>query len=607
VSAGVTRISSTAKVSTINGIATVSEESTHSAAKEPRVVAAVREYFDQLDRGMTVDREAFLARNPTIAPGLRSAIAEEEARRRRAAESPAAVELTGGSTGAFTRHGDTLPPPSRSDLPATASSLPVGTQLGRYRIVRVLGRGAMGTVYLAIDTQLDRQVALKTPQFDQDSDLLQRFHREARAAAALRHANICPIYDFGQIEEKHFISMAYIEGQTLAALIETGEQQPVKRVLTIALKIAQALQEAHDHGIVHRDLKPSNVMLDKRGEPIVMDFGLARQIAAPDNVRLTQSGILVGTPAFMSPEQIEGDLEKVGPASDQYSLGVLLYELFTQQLPFRGSSMAIIAQALVKEPPPPIQFRTDLDPRINTACLKMMAKAPEDRFASCGAVADELEAILEDRQSRPASSPAPAAPSASVSAERTAAKERRQSLAAQFLAKRPLSEQELVEVEKSARRQFDLHQFEKVVEIIGQARDDQLPARLQGLLSDARGKCAEIATLLMAIDEASRSGDRTTALQRVEALLRIQPRNPRACEMKAQLEVKPRAPDTEWTKRRTLWAALVAVVLVGLLILAAMMGRRSDEPDTSQPSISSPPAPPQTPSPDDAQRKGGGK
>jgi len=545
----------------------VAEESTHAESKDPSVASALREYFDLLDRGISVDRENFIAQNPEIAHRLRSAIDDEDARRLRGPAAPSAGELTGGSTGAFTRHGDTLPPPARSYSGIAACNFPPGAQVGRYRIVRILGRGAMGTVYLAIDTQLDRQVALKTPQFDQDSDLLQRFHREARAAAALRHPNICPIYDFGQIDGTQFISMAYIEGQTLAALMETEPLQPVKRSLGIARKIALALQEAHEEGIVHRDLKPSNVMLDKHGEPIVMDFGLARQTTGPDNVRLTQSGILVGTPAFMSPEQIEGDLDKIGPATDQYSLGVLLYELFTQQLPFRGSSMAIIAQALVKEPPPPIQFRSDLDPRINAACLKMMAKAPEDRFASLSEVAKELEAILENRDSKPTPSSADANPDPPLSPERVAAKQRRRSLAAQFLAKRSLSEEELAEVEKAARRHFDLRQYDKVVEALGQVPDHQRPARLQGLLADACSKTAEVAVLVTAIDEAERRGDRVAALEKSSVLLKIQPGHPRACEVQHQSNWRSFLAKISNTSPRTLWA----VVLVGLTLLAALI------------------------------------
>ncbi len=137
----------------------------------------------------------------------------------------------------------------------------------------------MGTVYLAEDTQIERQVALKTPHFTEDptGEQMERFYREARAAGNLRHPNICPIYDFGQIDGKHFISMAYIEGRPLSAFIQPDNQQPERQILLLVRKLASALQEAHDHGVVHRDLKPANIMVDKKGEPIIMDFGLAQQ------------------------------------------------------------------------------------------------------------------------------------------------------------------------------------------------------------------------------------------------------------------------------------------------------------------------------------------
>ena len=212
----------------------------------------------------------------------------------------------------------------------------------------------MGTVYLAEDTQLERQVALKTPHFTEDptGEQMERFFREARAAGNLRHPNICPIYDFGQIDGKHYISMAYIEGRPLSAFIQPDKPQTERQILIVIRKLALALQEAHDHGIVHRDLKPANIMVDKKGEPIIMDFGLARQARRDEDVRLTQTGNILGTPAFMSPEQVDGEPDKIGPPTDQYSLGVILYELLTGKLPFRGSVMAVMGQILTKEPVP---------------------------------------------------------------------------------------------------------------------------------------------------------------------------------------------------------------------------------------------------------------
>ena len=282
-------------------------------------------------------------------------------------------------------------------------------QFGRYRIIRALGKGAMGTVYLAEDTHIERQVALKTPHFTEDptGEQMERFFREARSAGNLRHPNICPIYDFGQIDGKHFITMAYIEGRPLSAFIQPDKPQSERQILIVIRKLALALQEAHDKGIVHRDLKPANIMVDTSGEPIIMDFGLARQASRGDDIRLTQTGNILGTPAFMSPEQVEGDPEKIGPPTDQYSLGVILYELLTGQLPFHGSVMAVMGQILTKEPPRPSQLRPEMDQRVETVCLKMMAKTPSERFASLKAVADELATILKSPASKPASKEKP--------------------------------------------------------------------------------------------------------------------------------------------------------------------------------------------------------
>ena len=181
-------------------------------------------------------------------------------------------------------------------------------QFGRYRVGKVLGRGGMGAVYLAHDTELDRPVALKVPHFARtgSSGARERFLREARAAAALSHPNICPVYDVGAIDSVPYLTMAYIEGRPLSDLVRSGPL-PLNQAAVLVRQMALALEEAHQRGIIHRDLKPSNVMLNHRDEPIIMDFGLARLTTSAD-ARLTAAGQMLGTPAYMPPEQVNGEL-----------------------------------------------------------------------------------------------------------------------------------------------------------------------------------------------------------------------------------------------------------------------------------------------------------
>ena len=218
----------------------------------------------------------------------------------------------------------------------TAGALP--EKFGRYSIKRKLGQGEMGAVYLALDTVLDREVALKIPFFGPEDgpDDVKRFYREARAMATLHHPNLCAVHDVGEQDGIHYLCMAYIKGRTLRDFLKAPKTYTVRQVASLMRRTALALEEAHCVGVVHRDLKPANIMIDKKGQPVIMDFGLARR-QKESEATLTQSGQILGTPAYMAPEQVEGDQSKVGPRSDIYALGVICYEMLAGKRPFQGT------------------------------------------------------------------------------------------------------------------------------------------------------------------------------------------------------------------------------------------------------------------------------
>jgi formylglycine-generating enzyme required for sulfatase activity/serine/threonine protein kinase len=514
----------------------VNDQSKRAEPKDPRVEAALRDYLERVDRGEPVDREEFLARHALIADQLRTFIAAEAEVRKLAGAQPL-TDRSHDSTKSLSAHGqETIAPQSVANRAAESGGMGLAGQFGRYRIIRALGKGAMGMVYLAEDTQLERSVAIKTPNFEvrPTDEMLERFYREARAAATLRHANICPVHDVGQIDGTHYISMAYIEGRPLSAFIQPDKPQTERQVLIVIRKLALALQVAHDKGIVHRDLKPSNIMVDTSSEPIIMDFGLAQQIRSKDDVRLTQTGNILGTPAYMSPEQVEGEPDKISLPTDQYSLGVILYELLTCQLPFRGSLAVVMAQILTHEPPPPSQLRPDLDPRIEAVCLKMMAKIPSERFGSLKAVADELAGILKSplakgtSKQKPAS--APALPGAQSAADRMRA-DVGASQVLKSLKQKKVTESDWASLEELARKCDSRHDYDQVIQIIERIPEDKRDAALQELLEKSLGKVDEISFLICEIDAAVRLNDPQTALKKADNLLAIKPGHHRAREI----------------------------------------------------------------------------
>ena len=286
-----------------------------------------------------------------------------------------------------------VPAASKKKTTANESNFP--DEFGRYTIKKELGKGAMGAVFLARDTQLNRDVALKVPTFTDKSpaNMIERFYREARSAATLTHPIICPVFDVGEHDGTHFISMGFIKGRPLSAYIESGKKQPERQVAAVVKKLALALQEAHDKGIIHRDLKPANIMIDQRSEPVVMDFGLARLTNDKEESRLTREGTVMGSPAYMSPEQVEG--KNLGPHCDVYSLGVVFYELLTGQTPYQGTVVSVIGQILAANPKTPAELRPDISPECSAVCLKAMASNKAERFQSMDEYAKALDAFIK--------------------------------------------------------------------------------------------------------------------------------------------------------------------------------------------------------------------
>jgi serine/threonine protein kinase/formylglycine-generating enzyme required for sulfatase activity len=507
-------------------------------ADDPRVEAALQEYLERLERGEAVDRKAFLAGYPDIANTLANFIAAEEELRKLLGDKTSR-ESAGMSTRSFAAQGqETVRPELQPERFSGKAGSRLEGRFGRYQIIRALGKGAMGAVYLAHDTQLKRQVAIKTPHFEDNptGELLQRFYREAEAAATLRHANICPIHDVGEIDGKHFISMAYIEGRPLSDLIRGGKTQNERKIQIAVHKLAQGLQHAHDHGIVHRDLKPANIMVDNQGEPIIMDFGLARKRRAEGEASLTHSGVILGSPAYMSPEQVEADPESVGPASDQYSLGVVLYEMLTGQLPFRGSVANVLAQILTAAPTPPSERRPGLDPRIEAVCLRMMAKKASDRFPSMKAVADQIAAIVKNpaaasTNTAPVVAESSATASVPLAAPAPSQGDARASQIGQSLNQRSIRPTDVTSIEELVRKCLRCRDYDQAIQIIERIPEERRNESLKTLLEKAREKVDEIAFLICEIDEADRLQDRQTALKKAEALLELKPGHHRAKEM----------------------------------------------------------------------------
>jgi len=294
-----------------------------------------------------------------------------------------------------------------NDLFADDDGEPIQT-FGDYELLEEIARGGMGVVYKARQTKLNRIVAIKmilTGQLASHQEI-QRFQAEAEAAAGLEHAGIVPVYEVGELDDRHFFSMGYVEGGPLSSRLRDGPV-PAREAATLTKQIAEAVAYAHSKGVIHRDLKPANVLMDGEGRPKITDFGLAKQVEVDSG--LTATGQILGTPGFMSPEQARGANADTGPATDVYAVGAILYNLLTGRAPFQGASpVETLKQVLSREPVSPRLLNPTIDRDLETICLKCLEKDAGRRYVSAQNLADELGRYLsgEPIHARPISTTA---------------------------------------------------------------------------------------------------------------------------------------------------------------------------------------------------------
>ncbi|MBX3469137.1 MAG: protein kinase [Planctomycetes bacterium] len=313
----------------------------------------------------------------------------------------AALALAGDTTKRLPPGAPPLAPPELTETldeaPPSGGAPLVRRTIGGHELVGELGRGGMGVVYRARDPRLGRDVALKViNSAAADPEELSRFEREARAAARVQHPGVVAVHGAGVDEGRPWLSLQLVEGESLRAGLQRDGPLGFARAAEVAEAVARALQAAHDACVLHRDVKPHNVLLTPEGQPLLTDFGLARAVEPEDG--LTVTGQVIGTPAYMSPEQAEGDQARVDARTDIYGLGATLYEMLTGQPPFQGTSaLQVLARVLEQAPTPPSRLRADVPRDLETICLACLAKAPEARYATAGAVADDLRRFLDHR------------------------------------------------------------------------------------------------------------------------------------------------------------------------------------------------------------------
>lgn len=356
---------------------------------DPDVIAELlyQEYCLREEEGEEPEREAFFLRFPESSQPLERLFE----RHRETGDSGTGYR----DTIDMSAHGSTMAGLLAAELKLPdRDKLRKGEKIGRYLLIDQLGEGAMGVVFLARDTLLERPVAMKFPRFTEkevEEGCRSRFYREARAAAAIEHPCLCPIYDIGEVDGQDYIAMSYVAGATLEETIAVGPMD-VREAFQVIRDAASALDECHAHGIIHRDVKPSNIVINQRGTPVIMDFGLA---AMEESSRLTTDNQVIGTLSYMSPEQLSGRVDELGPTSDVYSLGITLYEAVTGRPPFPGKYLMDVYEKIMSDQPRlPSSIVKTLDARVDEICLKAIAKSRHDRYASMAEFAAALDGYL---------------------------------------------------------------------------------------------------------------------------------------------------------------------------------------------------------------------
>lgn len=345
----------------------VADESDHTLDVLKKADLWCDRYEQQLQKGEQLSPDEFLARHGTDAEHESENVLEEM-RKIEIAYRDSAVHAAPRDTEALDR--------------------PAAKRVGRYELLRPLGSGGFGEVWIAFDPQLDREIAIKIPHpgILGDAASIGRFYREAKAAAKLKHPNIVRVHDAGSDGSTHFIAAEFIPGRTLREYCAPGGMD-IREAARIVAEVAAAVFYAHRNNIIHRDIKPGNILLDASNQPHLTDFGLASQL---DASALTTNGAVLGTPIYMAPEQAAGRFGAALPACDQYSLGTVLYELLTGRPPFSGSNSVVLFHKLNSSPPTPSSIRSEIPPEVEAICLKAMDRIPEKRFPDCEALSVAL-------------------------------------------------------------------------------------------------------------------------------------------------------------------------------------------------------------------------